>query len=231
MSYIWIYLKLRKYCNFETKNSRHAWHVVPVLTPSRLNNYIIINHYTLIIADRIRVFPRYTLLLWSIFSFFYFFFFCFFDNNDERKGCFRWPWITRAPGSRVYHYFRHEPPDDLTAFFSRREKTSFYIYGDYERRWIFVSPWCYEPRAHSRHREKPDRGLRDALIITPAVATSNLVFNFSGNRKKKKKKNLAITMPVFAVYKFAPVLLIAIEQTIFPVWVVFHVSWPVRLNW
>ena len=159
------------------------------------------------------------------------FFFCFFDNNDERKGCFRWPRITRAPGSRVYHYFRHEPPDDLTAFFSRREKTSFYIYGDYERRWIFVSPWCYEPRAHSRHREKPDRGLRDALIITPAVATSNLVFNFSGNRKKKKKKNLAITMPVFAVYKFAPVLLIAIEQTIFPVWVVFHVSWPVRLNW
>ena len=55
---------------------------------------------------------------------------------------------------------------------------------------------------HSRHREKPDRGLRDALIIMPAVATCNLVFNFSGN-KRKKKKILAITMPVFAVYKYA----------------------------
>ena len=27
--YIWIYLKLRKYCNFGTKNSRRAWHVFP----------------------------------------------------------------------------------------------------------------------------------------------------------------------------------------------------------
>ena len=29
LDYIWIYLKLRKYCNFGAKNSRRAWHVFP----------------------------------------------------------------------------------------------------------------------------------------------------------------------------------------------------------
>ena len=37
LSYIWIYLKLRKYCHFGTKNARHAWHIFPAQEVKLMN--------------------------------------------------------------------------------------------------------------------------------------------------------------------------------------------------
>ena len=33
-----MYLKLRKYCNFGTKNSRRAWHIIPAQEVNEIHN-------------------------------------------------------------------------------------------------------------------------------------------------------------------------------------------------